>query len=95
MVVVEFISADWCKRCHALRPEVIALCKAAGATFTYVDYEELEEDAPLKKSIEALPTIRMKLTVEGPWAMWPAASFDNWKDTLLRSVVIGPTTTDF
>lgn len=75
---VQLISAAWCKRCHVIRPEVVAVCAMAGAALTYVDFDDLEEDDPLKKSVVSLPTIRMRVG-GGEWSTWTAATYEEWK----------------
>ncbi len=55
-------------------------CNAAGLTFEYVDYDELE-DEELKASVTSLPTVRMRKG--DAWATWTAATLEDWKNTVL------------
>jgi thiol-disulfide isomerase/thioredoxin len=81
---VQLISAAWCKRCHAIRPEVVKVCTIAGALLTYIDFDDLEEEDPLKKSVVSLPTIRMR-TGTSPWATWTAATYEDWKSAVVAA----------
>jgi hypothetical protein len=75
---VELISAAWCKRCHAIKPEVAQLCAAVGAIMTVRDYDDdLEEDE--RGAIVSLPTIRMRSEEGEGWRIWTAATLDDWK----------------
>lgn len=80
---VQLISAAWCKRCAVIKPEVTALCKTAGAKFTVIDYDELEEDDPVKRTVTALPTILM-----GGKAYTPA-ELDAWREAITAAAVAG------
>jgi hypothetical protein len=93
MPEVQIISATWCKRCHAIKPEVAALCVTAGATLTVVDYDELEDDDPVKKSVTALPTIRMRS--EGDWVSYTPADLDKWKTDVAALAAAPSNDTDF
>ncbi len=89
------ISATWCKRCHTLLPEVSGLSHAAGAKFTYVDYDEME-DEELKATVIKLPTIRMRLSETAEWKMWTANEIGDWKELMMSSVSVSPSSdTDF
>jgi thiol-disulfide isomerase/thioredoxin len=78
-IEVQMLSAVWCKRCQTLKPDVERLCSLAGATFTYVDYDDLEEDDEVKKAVTALPTIRMRTGDNGAWTSYTPADLDTWK----------------
>jgi len=90
MMEVEVISAAWCKRCHTIKPEVEALCKAAGASLKVVDFEEMEEEE--KTMIKSLPTIRMRLG--GSWVSYTANTLDEWK-TAITAASLRQGDTDF
>jgi hypothetical protein len=93
---VKLISAAWCKRCHELKPDVIATCALIGATVTVVDYDELEEDDPLKESIKALPSLLFRRAVDCDWQMYEANAFDEWKRVATAAAVAAAIThTDF
>ncbi len=81
---VQLISAVWCKRCHTIRPEVVKVCAMAGAALTYVDFDDLEEDDALKKSIASLPTIRMRVG-GGEWSTWTAGAYEDWKSAVVAT----------
>lgn len=80
-IEVQLISATWCKRCAVIKPEVEALCKTAGAKFTVLDYDELEDDDPVKRAVTALPTILM-----GGKAYTPA-ELDAWREAITAAAV--------
>lgn len=86
---VQMISAVWCKRCQTLKPDVVRLCGLASATFTYVDYDELEEDDEIKKAVTALPTVRMRLSSDAPWTTYTPAELDAWKEIITAAAVAG------
>ena len=89
-VEVEMLSAAWCKRCAELRPEVERLCKLTGATMTYVDFDEREEDDERKIAVKSLPTIRMK-EPGGAWTIWTAATFAAWSEAIVATAPITST----
>lgn len=76
---VVLVSATWCKRCAELKPDIQRLCAAAGVTFNIVDYDELEEDDPVKVAVKALPTIRMRAAAADEWVTYRPAEIDAWK----------------
>ena len=76
---VVLVSATWCKRCAELKPEIQRLCAAAGVTFNIVDYDELEEDDPVKVAVKALPTIRMRSSGSDAWITYRPTEIDAWK----------------
>jgi thiol-disulfide isomerase/thioredoxin len=82
-IEVQLISASWCKRCAVIKPEVEALCKTAGAKFTVVDFDELEEDDPVKCAVTALPTILMNGKTYTP------AELDAWREAIAAAAVAG------
>jgi thiol-disulfide isomerase/thioredoxin len=83
-VEVQIISAPWCKRCQTIKPEVAALCTLSGATLTYVEYEEMEEDE--KATITSLPTIRMRDRGE-PWSVYTATTLEEWKAAITKTAI--------
>ena len=85
MTTVEIISAPWCKRCHAIKPDVAKHCALAGATLTVVDYEEMEEAD--KANITSLPTIRMRLSPEAGWSVYNADTLEAWKVAIVSSAM--------
>jgi thiol-disulfide isomerase/thioredoxin len=93
MTEVEIVSAAWCKRCHTIKPDVEALCKAAGTVLKVVDFEEMEEEE--KAVIKSLPTIRMRLGPEAPWASYTATTLDEWKAAIATAVLGQVSDTDF
>lgn len=78
---VRLISAAWCKRCAVIKPDVEALCKTAGATFMIIDFDELEEDDPVKRAVTALPTILMDNKAYTP------AELDTWRSAITAAAV--------
>lgn len=77
---VVLVSATWCKRCAELKPEIQRLCAAAGVSFDIVDYDELEDDDPVKTAVKALPTIRMRTSGSGAdWVTYRPTEIDAWK----------------
>jgi len=88
---VEIVSASWCKSCHKVKPDVEALCKAAGVPLSVVDYEKMEEADSAK--IKALPTIRT-YTATGDH-VHTAATLEAWKVIMKSFVQISTEGTDF
>jgi len=80
MTEVKIISAAWCKRCHTIKPDIEAMCKAADALLTVVDYEEMEETD--KAAIKSLPTICMRLGPQQAWVSYTANTLEEWKTAL-------------
>ncbi len=91
---VVLVSATWCGRCKIIKPDVEALCKTTGATFTVVDYDELEEDDPIKVAVKALPTIRMRVGVSA-WSTYVPTEIDAWKSAMISAAVVPTTGEDF
>ena len=89
-VEVQIISAPWCKRCHIVKPEVAKFCGMNGASFTEVDYEEMEEIQ--KDTVKSLPTIRMRLSPSSPWSTYTADTLETWKTDIVK---LSPADTDF
>jgi thiol-disulfide isomerase/thioredoxin len=85
---VELLTATWCKRCKEIKPVVQQISAMIGASYREVDYEELEDDDPVKVAVKALPTIRVRLlTVEGsPWRVFVPAELEAWNEFMLNSV---------
>ncbi len=81
IIQVQLVSASWCKRCAVIKPDVAALCKTAGATLTIIDFDELEEDDPVKRAVTALPTILMNDKAYTP------AEFDAWRSAITAAAV--------
>ena len=94
-IEVQLISATWCKRCHAIKPEVTQLCAATAANLTVVDYDELEEDDPIKKEVTALPTVRMRSDPAGEWIPYTPAILDKWKADIAGLAITAGNDEDF
>jgi thioredoxin-like negative regulator of GroEL len=86
---VVLISAPWCKRCHELKPDIAGLCAIAGRALTVVNFDELEEDDPMKVAVKSLPTILM----DGK--SYTAASIEAWKTAVVDSVTLSTGGDDF
>lgn len=80
-LTVQLISASWCKRCAVIKPEVESLCKAAGATFTVMDFDALDDDDPVKTAVTALPTIVMA------GKMYTPAELDAWRTVITAAAL--------
>jgi thiol-disulfide isomerase/thioredoxin len=78
---VQLVSAAWCKRCSVIKPEVEALCKTAGAKFVVLDFDDLEEDDPVKRAVTALPTILMDGKAYTP------AELDAWRAAITAAAL--------
>jgi thiol-disulfide isomerase/thioredoxin len=81
MTEVQLITAIWCGRCKTVKPEVEAICKMNGATYTVLDMADLDEEevAPIK----SLPTIRVRATgSKDPWTVYTANTLDAFKQDL-------------
>ena len=89
---VELLTATWCKRCKEIKPVVQQTSAMAGAVYREVDYDELEEGDPVKAAVKALPTIRVRLAVEGSsWLSFTPAELEAWKDFMLNRVAFAAT----
>jgi len=55
-----------------------------GAHLTYVDYDDMDEDDPVRKDIASLPTIRMRIG-DGAWTVWTAATYEDWKTAVVAA----------
>ena len=93
MTEVQLITATWCGRCKTVKPEVEAICKMNGATFTVVDLETLEEEEAA--TIKSLPTIRVRAKKEDPWTVYTAATLDAFKQDLTTKSLAHPAYEDF
>ncbi len=76
---VVLVSAVWCKRCNELKPDIRRLCEVAGVKFSIIDYDDLEEDDPVKTSVKALPTIRMRKGGDSEWKHFTPAEIEQWR----------------
>jgi thiol-disulfide isomerase/thioredoxin len=92
---VVLVSAQWCKRCHTLKPEIAKLCALTGVKLTVLDYDELE-DSILKAEVKSLPSIFLRADPEKAWKLYTAAEFDSWKSDI-ATLGLGSTdgSTDF
>ena len=93
MTDVQIISAPWCKRCHTIKPEVEKHCVMTGASFTVVDYEEMEEAD--KSLVKSLPTIRMRVAPTLEWTTYTADTLETFKAALTQTALVSTTDTDF
>jgi hypothetical protein len=93
-LTVKLISAPWCKRCHEIKPDVVAYVAMAGATLEVVNFDELEEEDPMRAAVTSLPTILMQTKINGPWTSHTAHTLAEWKTAVLASAFVG-TNTDF
>jgi hypothetical protein len=94
MTTVEIVSAPWCKRCHALKPEIEKHCTMNAAALTVVDFEEMDETE--KATISSLPTIRTRPAGATEWQIYTANTFDDWKRDLVAITIKTATAdTDF
>lgn len=83
---VVLISATWCARCKLIKPDVEVVCRNVDAIFSIVDYDDLEEDDPVKKSVVALPTIRMRRG-DGEWTSYKPSELETWRASMLEGAV--------
>jgi thiol-disulfide isomerase/thioredoxin len=54
-IVVQYTSAEWCKVCKTLLPEIQEMCRKAGVKIELRRYEDLDEEEVSK--IKTLPAI--------------------------------------
>lgn len=87
-VIVEYISATWCKRCHDILPTVRSTCQIAGAQLEMLDFDELDDCDKRKEAVTALPTIRLTTDGGHTWTEFTPAGLDDWKRATLASVSI-------
>ena len=83
---VEILTASWCKRCKDIKPVVQSTCAIASATYREVDYDELDDNDPVKIAVKALPTIRVRVTGETTWRTFLPAELDAWRDFMMNRV---------
>lgn len=93
--LVKLVSAPWCKRCHELKPEIAATVAIAGATLEVVNFDELEDEDPVKVAVKSLPTILMQTKTGGPWASYTAYTMAEWKAAIIAGASVITTDTDF
>lgn len=93
--LVKLVSAPWCKRCHELKPNIAATVAIAGATLEIVNFDELEDDDPVKAAVKSLPTILMQTETGGPWSVYNVHTLAEWKATVLAGSLVTTTGTDF
>lgn len=91
-IEVRMITATWCKRCQTMKPDAIAACALAGTTLLFVDYDELEEDSPMK-AIKSLPTFQILLNNE--WKSFSANEYSAWEALLMAQAVANPSNDNF
>jgi hypothetical protein len=90
MTEVQIISAPWCKRCHTIKPEVVAACELSGIILAVIDYEKMEEAE--KTDIKSLPTIRMRSSAEAAWVSYTADTLAECKTAIAHAAVLTPDT---
>jgi hypothetical protein len=69
-----------------MKPDVEALCRSVGAKLSIVDYDELEEDDPVKQAVSALPTIRMRRG-ERVWSTYTPSEVESWRSAMMADAV--------
>jgi hypothetical protein len=74
------ISAPWCKRCNELKPSIASLCAIVGRELSVVNFDDLDDDDPMKTNVKSLPTLLM----DGK--TYTTATFEDWKTAALASV---------
>ena len=79
-IIVQLISASWCKRCQTIKPDLVRVCELAGATLTVLDYDQMEENDPIKIDVKSLPTIRFMGMV------YTTDSFESCKADIMNSI---------
>ena len=84
-ISVQLISAAWCKRCVAIKPEVATYCEYAATELVILDYDAMEEEDT--KDITSLPTIRMKVNDQTEWVSYTTATLDEWKAAIMQMAV--------
>ena len=95
-IFVQIVSAPWCKRCGEIKPRVAELCRLAGASLEEVNYDELDDDSPLKASVTALPTIRMIVeSPEATWKVYTPKELSVWEDQITALAVAAQQDMDF
>jgi thiol-disulfide isomerase/thioredoxin len=102
MTEVQLITAIWCGRCKTIKPEVEAICKMNGATYTVVDMATLEEEEAA--TIKSLPTIRVRAKVAATgaakeedrlWTVYTANTLEAFKQDLTAMSLTHPAYDDF
>lgn len=84
---VELLTATWCKRCKEIKPIVQQTCTmVGGVSYREVDYDELTDDDPVKISVKALPTIRVRMGSGEEWRSFLPADLEAWRSYMLNSV---------
>jgi thiol-disulfide isomerase/thioredoxin len=92
-IQVQMISAPWCKRCALMKPDILRTVNMVNAGFTYLNFDELEEDDEAKLAVTALPTVRMRVD-DGDWKAYPAGEISVWKEAILALAPVAPTEDD-
>lgn len=79
---VQVISAEWCKRCHVIKPEVAKVCALTQIPYNVLDFDELDEADKL--TVKSLPTIRI-LRGGVVDSTYTASEFEAWKSVLMAA----------
>ena len=79
---VQVISAEWCKRCHVIKPEVAKVCALTQIPYAVLDFDELDEADKL--TVKSLPTIRI-LRGGVVDSTYTASEFEAWKSVLMAA----------
>lgn len=65
----------------------------AQAEFTYLNYDELDDDDEAKLAVKALPTVRMRVD-GGKWETYPAGEVAAWKEAIVALAPAAPVAND-
>lgn len=92
---IQFITAPWCKRCQTIKADFIEHCRMLGVTPEWIDFDTLDDESELKKSVEALPTMKVRNDPKGGWEIFTAKTFPDWRERTTELSLKEGVVTDF
>lgn len=80
-LTVELVSAEWCKPCSIIKPQVIATCSLLSVPLNITSIDDMDEEQ--KGQITSLPTIILKQE-DGSQEVFTKQNFNEWKSAMAR-----------
>jgi len=80
-LTVELVSAEWCKPCSVIKPQVIATCSLLSVPLSITSIDDMDEEQ--KGRITSLPTIILKQE-DGSEEVFTKQTLNEWKSAMAR-----------
>lgn len=80
-LTVELVSAEWCKPCSVIKPQVIATCSLKSVPLSITNIDDMDEEQ--KGRVTSLPTIIIKQE-DGSEEVFTKQTFNDWKNAMAR-----------